>query len=147
MLVELKDGDTFNGHLVSCDTWMNLVLKEVVQTSADGEKFYRLGEAYIRGNNVCGFHKHCAVHLYSCTFHRSNTSALPTRSSRLSRNSNSENNKRARIVETSEETMVDEEIEAAEAVEEGAAEAEVEAAEAPEEPEPEEHITISRPLR
>ena len=52
MLVELKDGDTLNGHLVSCDTWMNLVMKEVVQTSADGESFFRLPEAYVRGNNV-----------------------------------------------------------------------------------------------
>jgi U6 snRNA-associated Sm-like protein LSm4 len=53
MLVELKDGENFNGHLVSCDTWMNLVLKEVIQTSSDGEKFFRLPEAYVRGNNVC----------------------------------------------------------------------------------------------
>ncbi|RDI81113.1 hypothetical protein Vi05172_g8940 [Venturia inaequalis] len=52
MLVELKDGDTLNGHLSSCDTWMNLVLKEVVQTSAEGDKFHRLPEAYVRGNNV-----------------------------------------------------------------------------------------------
>lgn len=33
MLVELKNGETLNGHLVQCDTWMNLTLKEVVQTS------------------------------------------------------------------------------------------------------------------
>lgn len=33
MLVELKNGETLNGHLVMCDTWMNLTLKEVVQTS------------------------------------------------------------------------------------------------------------------
>lgn len=33
MLVELKNGETLNGHLVSCDTWMNLTLREVVQTS------------------------------------------------------------------------------------------------------------------
>jgi U6 snRNA-associated Sm-like protein LSm4 len=33
MLVELKNGETLNGHLVNCDTWMNLTLKEVVQTS------------------------------------------------------------------------------------------------------------------
>jgi U6 snRNA-associated Sm-like protein LSm4 len=52
MLVELKDGDTLNGHLASCDTWMNLVLKEVVQTSAEGDKFHRLPEAYVRGNNA-----------------------------------------------------------------------------------------------
>jgi hypothetical protein len=34
MLVELKNGDTLNGHLISHDTWMNLVLKEVVKTEA-----------------------------------------------------------------------------------------------------------------
>lgn len=34
MLVELKSGETLNGHLVNCDTWMNLTLKEVIQTSA-----------------------------------------------------------------------------------------------------------------
>lgn len=33
MLVELKNGETLNGHLVQCDTWMNLTLREVVQTS------------------------------------------------------------------------------------------------------------------
>jgi U6 snRNA-associated Sm-like protein LSm4 len=33
MLVELKNGETLNGHLVSCDTWMNLILREVVQTN------------------------------------------------------------------------------------------------------------------
>lgn len=53
MLVELKNGETLNGHLVNCDTYMNLTLKEVVQTSPDGDKFYRLPEAYVRGNNVC----------------------------------------------------------------------------------------------
>ncbi len=34
MLVELKSGETLNGHLLQCDTWMNITLKEVVQTSA-----------------------------------------------------------------------------------------------------------------
>ena len=53
MLVELKNGETLNGHLVNCDTYMNLTLKEVVQTSAEGDKFFRLAEAYVRGNNVC----------------------------------------------------------------------------------------------
>jgi len=52
MLVELKNGETLNGHLVSCDTWMNLTLKEVIQTSPEGDKFWRLPEAYVRGNNV-----------------------------------------------------------------------------------------------
>jgi len=52
MLVELKNGETLNGHLVQCDTYMNLTLKEVVQTSPDGDKFFRLPECYVRGNNV-----------------------------------------------------------------------------------------------
>lgn len=52
VLVELKNGETLNGHLVSCDTWMNLTLKEVVQTSPEGDRFFRLAEAYVRGNNV-----------------------------------------------------------------------------------------------
>ncbi|KAK0764488.1 hypothetical protein N5P37_003890 [Trichoderma harzianum] len=52
MLVELKNGETLNGHLVMCDTWMNLTLKEVVQTSPEGDKFMRLPEVYVKGNNV-----------------------------------------------------------------------------------------------
>ncbi|KAK4631071.1 U6 snRNA-associated Sm-like protein LSm4 [Fulvia fulva] len=52
MLVELKTGETLNGHLVSCDTYMNITLKEVVQTSPDGDKFFRLPECYVRGNNI-----------------------------------------------------------------------------------------------
>lgn len=39
MLVELKNGETLNGHLVNCDTWMNLTLKEVVQTSPVRRRF------------------------------------------------------------------------------------------------------------
>lgn len=34
MLVELKNGSTFNGHLVACDNFMNLTLREVYETSA-----------------------------------------------------------------------------------------------------------------
>ncbi|KAF7507403.1 hypothetical protein GJ744_010462 [Endocarpon pusillum] len=52
VLVELKNGETLNGHLINCDTWMNLTLKEVVQTSPEGDKFFRLPEVYIRGNNI-----------------------------------------------------------------------------------------------
>ena len=33
MLVELKSGETYNGHLTQCDNYMNLTLREVVQTS------------------------------------------------------------------------------------------------------------------
>ncbi|PSN71377.1 Sm-like ribonucleo protein, partial [Corynespora cassiicola Philippines] len=52
MLVELKSGETLNGMLVNCDTWMNLTLKEVVQTSPDGDKFVRLAEIYVRGSTI-----------------------------------------------------------------------------------------------
>ena len=31
-LVELKNGETYNGNLVACDTWMNLHLREVICT-------------------------------------------------------------------------------------------------------------------
>ena len=31
--MELKNGETYNGHLVSCDTWMNIHLREVICTS------------------------------------------------------------------------------------------------------------------
>ncbi|KAL8714978.1 MAG: hypothetical protein Q9225_006463 [Loekoesia sp. 1 TL-2023] len=52
MLVELKNGETLNGHLINCDTWMNLTLKEVVQTNPEGTAFFRLPEVYVRGNNI-----------------------------------------------------------------------------------------------
>lgn len=39
MLVELKNGETYNGHLVSCDNWMNINLKDVICTSRVS-KFY-----------------------------------------------------------------------------------------------------------
>lgn len=52
ILIELKSGETLNGHLVQCDTWMNFTLKEVVQTNPDGDKFVRLPEAYVKGNNI-----------------------------------------------------------------------------------------------
>jgi U6 snRNA-associated Sm-like protein LSm4 len=32
-LIELKSGETYNGHLVLCDTWMNIHLREVICTS------------------------------------------------------------------------------------------------------------------
>ncbi|CAK4081006.1 unnamed protein product [Aphanomyces euteiches] len=52
MLVELKNGDTYNGQLVNCDTWMNINLKEVICTSKDGDRFWKLPECYIRGNTI-----------------------------------------------------------------------------------------------
>lgn len=52
MLVELKNGETYNGHLVSCDNWMNVNLREVICTSRDGDKFWRMPECYIRGSTI-----------------------------------------------------------------------------------------------
>ncbi|XP_073113982.1 probable U6 snRNA-associated Sm-like protein LSm4 isoform X3 [Elaeis guineensis] len=52
MLVELKNGEAYNGHLVNCDTWMNIHLREVICTSKDGDRFWRMPECYIRGNTI-----------------------------------------------------------------------------------------------
>ncbi|KAJ2918309.1 hypothetical protein MD484_g2125, partial [Candolleomyces efflorescens] len=49
---ELKNGETFNGHLVNCDNFMNITLREVYQTSADGDRFWKLKECYIRGSTI-----------------------------------------------------------------------------------------------
>lgn len=54
-LVELKNGETFNGHLINCDNFMNITLREVYQTNSDGDKFWKLKECYIRGSTVCHF--------------------------------------------------------------------------------------------
>ena len=52
MLVELKNGETYNGHLVSCDNGMNIALREVIFTSRDGDRFARMPECFIRGCNI-----------------------------------------------------------------------------------------------
>lgn len=52
MLVELKNGDTYNGQLVNCDTWMNINLREVICTSKDGDRFWKMSECYVRGNMI-----------------------------------------------------------------------------------------------
>lgn len=49
VLVEVKSGETFNGTLVRCDIWMNLYLEDVIRTSADGEKFWKISQTFIRG--------------------------------------------------------------------------------------------------
>lgn len=52
MLVELKNGETYNGHLVNCDNWMNINLRDVICTSRDGDRFWRMPECYIRGSTI-----------------------------------------------------------------------------------------------
>lgn len=45
MLVELKNGDTYNGRLENCDSWMNIKLKDVIFTSrvSEGSQSERVG--------------------------------------------------------------------------------------------------------
>ena len=52
LLVELKDGTTFNGILVNTDTYMNVNLKEVTCTSKEGDRFWKLPECYLRGITI-----------------------------------------------------------------------------------------------
>lgn len=52
MLVELKNGETYNGHLIQCDSWMNMHVREVICTAKDGDRFWRMPEAYLRGNTI-----------------------------------------------------------------------------------------------
>lgn len=50
--MELKNGLTLNGHLMACDNFMNLTIREVYLTSADGMKFWKMPESYVKGNHV-----------------------------------------------------------------------------------------------
>ncbi|CCA73778.1 related to U6 snRNA-associated Sm-like protein LSm4 [Serendipita indica DSM 11827] len=52
MMVELKNGESFNGHLIDCDAFMNITLREVYQTAADSDRFWKLKEVYIRGSTI-----------------------------------------------------------------------------------------------
>ncbi|KAG2370831.1 hypothetical protein C9374_013787 [Naegleria lovaniensis] len=49
MLVELKNGETFNGTLTNCDQFMNMNLEDVTCTSRDGTRFWKMDKVYIRG--------------------------------------------------------------------------------------------------
>lgn len=60
-LVELKNGETLNGHLVNCDNFMNITLREVYQTNPDGDRFWKLKECYIRGSTVRFVSSRCAA--------------------------------------------------------------------------------------
>ncbi|CAK6446680.1 unnamed protein product [Pipistrellus nathusii] len=50
MFVELKNGETYSGHLVSCNSWMNFNLREVICTSRDGDEFWRMLQCYLRSS-------------------------------------------------------------------------------------------------
>ncbi len=52
MLIELKNGDTYNGRLAACNLFMNIYLKDVICTSRTGDRFWKISECYIRGNSI-----------------------------------------------------------------------------------------------
>ena len=52
MLIELKNGDTYNGRLAACNMFMNIYLKDVICTSRTGDRFWKIPECYIRGNSI-----------------------------------------------------------------------------------------------
>ena len=61
MLVELKNGDTYNGNLVGSDNFMNLALKDVTITSKDGQKFWSQPEVFVRGLAI-KYIRECMAH-------------------------------------------------------------------------------------
>merc|ERR1719188_1605739 len=52
MTVELKNGETYSGVLDSCDGFMNLHMRDIVCTSRDGERFWKIPECHVRGNSI-----------------------------------------------------------------------------------------------
>jgi hypothetical protein len=49
-MVELKSGDSYNGTLVAIDHLMNLHLRDVTCTSADGQKFWKANLTHIHSS-------------------------------------------------------------------------------------------------
>mgnify|MGYP001948084326 CR=1 FL=1 len=52
VMVETKNGDSYDGILEAIDSFMNVKLTTVVITSEGGEKFSKCPECFIRGNNI-----------------------------------------------------------------------------------------------
>uniref|UniRef100_A0AC34RQI7 U6 snRNA-associated Sm-like protein LSm4 n=1 Tax=Panagrolaimus sp. JU765 TaxID=591449 RepID=A0AC34RQI7_9BILA len=52
ILLELKSGDTYNGHMVAVDNLMNIHLRDAICTSKDGDIFHRVPEILIRGTSI-----------------------------------------------------------------------------------------------
>ncbi len=52
LMVELRNGDTYNGKLTGCNVFMNICLSDVVCTSSDGKRFWKMAECYIHGNSI-----------------------------------------------------------------------------------------------
>ena len=52
ILIELKNGDTYNGKLISCNMFMNITIRDVTRTNKDGDQFWEMPECFIRGNCI-----------------------------------------------------------------------------------------------
>ena len=50
-MIECKNGESYDGVLKACDTFMNMQIGDVTITSPNGT-FTRCGEVFIRGNNI-----------------------------------------------------------------------------------------------
>ncbi|MES1921227.1 RNA processing protein [Bonamia ostreae] len=51
-MIELKNGNTYNGRLTKIDHFMNVVLGTAICTFKGGSEFLQLKECYIRGNSI-----------------------------------------------------------------------------------------------
>ena len=51
MMVDTKNGESYDGILEGCDHFMNLKLSEVIITSANGD-FSKAKELFVRGNSI-----------------------------------------------------------------------------------------------
>ena len=52
MMVKLKNGETYSGMLASCDGFMNLHMRDIVRTSRESERFWKIPECYVRSNSI-----------------------------------------------------------------------------------------------
>ncbi|KAH7830609.1 U6 snRNA-associated Sm-like protein LSm4 [Monocercomonoides exilis] len=52
VMIELKNGETYNGKLSSCDFLMNVTLSDVICTSKDALRFWKIESCSIRGNVI-----------------------------------------------------------------------------------------------
>lgn len=50
--VELKNGDNIKGDLENIDNYMNLKINDAIYSSKTNDKFWKISEIYIRGNNI-----------------------------------------------------------------------------------------------
>ena len=52
MMVDCKNGESYDGKLQACDAFMNLKLGEGVTITSPQGEFSRCEEVFIRGNNI-----------------------------------------------------------------------------------------------